>query len=65
MKRKVTMELTVQQAAKIYDLIGLGFMDAEQGELYDQSGEACADRAVNIVRESLMRSFGERLHDTP
>jgi hypothetical protein len=65
MKRKVTMELTVEQAAKVYDLIGFGFWDAEQGELYDQSGEACAVRAVNIVRESLMRSFGERLHDTP
>ena len=65
MKRIVAMELTVEQAAKIYDLLGMGFMDAERGQLYDQSEEACAARAVTIVRESLTHSFGERLHDTP
>ena len=49
MKRKVTMELTVQQAAKVHDLLGLGLQDAEAACLYTPQQEAAAHRAYDTV----------------
>ena len=65
MTRKVTMELTVQQASKIYDLLGAGVQDLCNGHYYSPQQEATADRAHDIVTQALIDAFGERLHDTP
>jgi hypothetical protein len=65
MKRKVTMELTVEQAAKVHDLLGLGLQDAEAACLYTPQQEAAAHRAYDTVVQALHEAFWERLHDTP
>ena len=65
MKRKVTIELTVQQAAKVHDLLGHGLQDAEAACLYTPQQEAAAHRAYDTVVQALREAFGERLHATP
>jgi hypothetical protein len=64
MKRKVTMELTVEQAAKVHDLLGAGMQDLCNG-YYSPQQEATADRAYDIVTQALHEAFWERLNDTP
>jgi hypothetical protein len=69
MKRKITIELTVEQAAKIYDLLGAGKLDLCGGHYYSTQQEATADRAYDIVTQTLREAFGDRLfkarYDTP
>ena len=66
MKRSVTIELTVEQAAKIYDLLGYGTNAEIMDSLgYTPNQEAAAHRAYDTVVQALIDAFGERLHDTP
>lgn len=58
MKRKVTIKLTVEQAAKIYDLLGAGMQDLCNGYYYSPQQEATADRAYDIVTQALREAFG-------
>lgn len=61
MKRKVTFELTVQQAKKICELLGAGVMDLCDGHYYSPQQEAAADRAYETVTQALRAAFGEKL----
>ena len=65
MKRKVTMELTVQQAAKVHDLLWHGLQDVQYALVYTPQQEAAANRAYDKVTQALIDAFGERLNDTP
>tara|TARA_R100000388_G_scaffold2692_4_gene3594 strand:+ start:563 stop:748 length:186 start_codon:yes stop_codon:yes gene_type:complete len=61
MKRKVTIELTVQQAEKVRDLLGAGKLDMCNGQYYSPQQEAAADRAYDAVTQALYAAFGNKL----
>jgi len=61
MKRKVTFELTAQQAEKIRDLLSAGLQDLCNGYYYSPQQEAAADRAYDTVTQALRDAFAEKL----
>ena len=68
MKRKVTIELTVQQASAVHDLICFGMWEVDtwaSKKLFNSRKQATGKRGYRKVKAAFQEAFGERLHDTP